>query len=197
MFNDDNFHSVLTPFDMVILRTLYAPQLANGMSQGDVSARLPSILRRTNPRGQGLASRPSSPDSKLWKSTIERALNRRNSRTQRRIAANTAISIAGNMTPTDHRLGLAVLTLGRIETRRNPERAEEYITSAVAQFDRQFGRRNIRSAHSAIHLALFALRRGDAERAAEIARFYHPVGAQGGKCGGPFWTAGDRGRSPS
>ncbi len=32
VFNDDNFHTVLTGFDMLVLRTYYAPDLRSGMT---------------------------------------------------------------------------------------------------------------------------------------------------------------------
>ncbi|MGC9371449.1 MAG: DUF2927 domain-containing protein, partial [Paracoccaceae bacterium] len=44
IFNDDNFHTVLTGFDMLILRAYYAPELRNGMTRDQVAARLPAVL---------------------------------------------------------------------------------------------------------------------------------------------------------
>ena len=40
VFNDDNFQSVLTSFDMDILRMTYSPSLSSGMSREEVAARL-------------------------------------------------------------------------------------------------------------------------------------------------------------
>ena len=54
IWNDDNFHGLATPFDMLILRTLYQPELRSGMTRAEVAAALPGILARTNPRGRGL-----------------------------------------------------------------------------------------------------------------------------------------------
>jgi hypothetical protein len=51
VFNDDNFHAVLTGFDMLILRTYYDAELSNGMTRAEVSARLPAVLARLNPGG--------------------------------------------------------------------------------------------------------------------------------------------------
>jgi hypothetical protein len=62
VFNDDNFHAVLTGFDMLILRTYYDAELANGMTRAEVSARLPGILARLNPGGaRGRAARCAPP----------------------------------------------------------------------------------------------------------------------------------------
>jgi hypothetical protein len=44
VFNDDNFHTVLTGFDMLILRATYAPELRSGMTRAEVAAALPGIL---------------------------------------------------------------------------------------------------------------------------------------------------------
>jgi len=48
VFNDDNVHTVLTGFDMLILRAAYAPELQSGMTREQVAARLPAILDRLN-----------------------------------------------------------------------------------------------------------------------------------------------------
>ncbi|MDG1066827.1 MAG: DUF2927 domain-containing protein, partial [Sulfitobacter sp.] len=54
VFNDDNVHTVLTGFDMLMLRTYYSPKLHNGMTRGQVAATLPHILRKINPRGEAV-----------------------------------------------------------------------------------------------------------------------------------------------
>ncbi len=51
VFNDDNFQSVLTEFDMLMLRLHYAPDLATGMTEAEVAARLPALIARMNPSG--------------------------------------------------------------------------------------------------------------------------------------------------
>ena len=52
MFNDDNIHTVLTGFDMLVLGTFYAPEIQNSMTRGGVAIRLSQILARLNPVGQ-------------------------------------------------------------------------------------------------------------------------------------------------
>ena len=51
VFNDDNVHTVLTGFDMMILRAFYDPALKSGMSRGQVANALPGIFARINPGG--------------------------------------------------------------------------------------------------------------------------------------------------
>ena len=52
VFNDDNVHTVLTGYDMLILRITYSSELRSGMTRDQVAARLPDILARLNPSGQ-------------------------------------------------------------------------------------------------------------------------------------------------
>ena len=53
VFNDDNFHTVLTGFDMAILRVYTAPELRSGMTRDAVAAALPGILARVGSEGGG------------------------------------------------------------------------------------------------------------------------------------------------
>ncbi len=175
VFNDDNFHSILTPFDMLVLRALYQPELASGMSAAQVALELPDILNRINPKGRTPAPERASNDTKLWKTNITRAMDRSRTRNQRRRAARTAIELGSAMQPTDHRLGLAILTLARLETRENPSKAAGLFETADTQFANQFGPRNVRSAHVAIHRALLALRDNEPQQAVAIARAYQSV----------------------
>ncbi len=175
IFNDDNFHSVLTPFDMLMLRTLYQPELQNGMTVFEVANLLPGILARLNPRGRTRAAQPVAAETQQWKKTITRAYDRNRSFAQRTRAAREAVDLASAMEPSDHRLGFALLTLARLETRNSPARALSLFEAADRQFVDQFGARNIRSAETAIHRALFALRAGDTKAAKRIAQTYKPV----------------------
>ena len=63
VFNDDNIHTILTDFDMMVLRATYAPELRSGMTRAEVAARLPAILRRINPAGEGVAYHALPPTS--------------------------------------------------------------------------------------------------------------------------------------
>jgi hypothetical protein len=74
VFNDDNFHAVLTGFDMLILRTYYDAELANGMTRAEVAARLPAILDRLNPAGARQPAQPVRTTTRPWIEAIETAL---------------------------------------------------------------------------------------------------------------------------
>jgi len=174
VFNDDNFHSILTPLDMLMLRTLYDRNLSSGMSRAEVAVRLPGILARINPGGRAKASANQAPESRAWKGAIETALNRRKTKGQRIRAGQRALSIAADMQPTDHRLGLSLLTLGRIHARTNPSKAVELFSSAYAKFAADLGEQDIRTTHVALHLALFALKDGRFETALTLANKHIP-----------------------
>ena len=62
IWNDDNFHGMATPFDMLMLRVLYQPELRSGMTREEVAKALPGILDRVNPKGRGLPPQPRQPE---------------------------------------------------------------------------------------------------------------------------------------
>ena len=70
VFNDDNFHTVLTGFDMLVLRAYYTSELRSGMTKAEVATRLPSLLARLNPNGGGGAPAPVSKTPAAWKQAI-------------------------------------------------------------------------------------------------------------------------------
>lgn len=113
VFNDDNFHGILTGFDMLMLRVTYAPELRNGMTEAEVAARLPAILARLNPRGQRAGPPPAGPTPQEWRDAVEGALGARGTSAGRRDAAARAVSIARAEGWQDARLGFSLFALGR------------------------------------------------------------------------------------
>ncbi len=164
VFNDDNFHSIVTPFDMLMLRTLYDPSLRSGMTKAEVSARAVGILDRINPQGRGVGRVTRASSSPAWKSAIETALARDGSRNARLRSADRAVQIASGMRPQDHRLGVALLTRGRLRMSSSPDEAAKDFEAAHQVFVRRLGRRDLRAAQSALHLAVAELRRGRFEQ---------------------------------
>ena len=66
IFNDDNFHTVLTRFDMLILAATYAPELRSGMSRDAVAAALPGItVTRLDNCGHLAHERRVAPEQEL------------------------------------------------------------------------------------------------------------------------------------
>jgi hypothetical protein len=179
IWNDDNFHGMATAFDMLILRTLYQPELASGMSRPAAAAVLPKVLARTNPRGRGLPRQPRYPESKPWAVAIEAALSRDVPRGQRLAAAGQATRIAAGMRPTDHRLGVSLLTLGRLELRRDPEAAARNFVTAYDLFRRRFGVNDIRTAQAGVHLAAITVGIGQYDTAITLADRHAPAARAG------------------
>jgi len=103
VFNDDNVHTVLTGFDMLILRATYAPELQSGMSREQVAARLPAILARMNPRGASIPTRQIQPTPRSWTDAVQTALGPGADPAERRTAANNAARIAQTQGWQDHR----------------------------------------------------------------------------------------------
>lgn len=166
--NDDNMQSLLTGFDMLVLRALYAPELHSGMTRSEVAARLPGILARINPRGANGAPQLAGRDTpRAYVDAISRAIGPGIPVAQRRAAASEAVAIAESQGWHDNRAGFAWLILGRLLAGSDPSRGLEALLHAQAIY-RAAGLR-LQSAHVEMQLAAFALSQGDAEQAMRLA----------------------------
>jgi hypothetical protein len=167
VFNDDNFHTVLTGFDMLILRATYAPELRSGMTREDVAARLPAVLDRLNPAGarRGAANRP--PTDRDWIDEIETALGPSASMSRRRLAARRAVTIARARGWNDNRLAFSLFALGRLSLGAEPELALSSFLQA-ANIYAASPETAVHEAHIAMQLAAFALSAGQVDAAIDI-----------------------------
>lgn len=167
IFNDDNFHTVLTGYDMLILRAHYDKALANGMRQADVAARLPAILNRLNPRGRsaGIAAPRSSP--KAWKQAISTAATPHYSRSRRIASAKKAVAIASLEGVSDANLAYSYYILGRLSLTTDPDKSLEAFLMAgrIYQSDPET---RIQEAHVALQVAAFQLAGGHADIAVAL-----------------------------
>lgn len=170
VFNDDNVHAVLTGFDMLILRAYYAPELRSGMTREQVSARLPAILSRLNPRGNGLPSRPLGPTPRPWVRAIQTALGPGATTDQRRRAALDALSIARAQGWKDHRIAFTHFALGRLTQMADPDFALAQFLAAEAIYKANPGT-EMHRAYAASQLAAYAVSQG---RSAEALRRIAP-----------------------
>ncbi|CUJ98900.1 hypothetical protein PH7735_02137 [Shimia thalassica] len=123
VFNDDNVHAVLTGFDMTILRAYYDPSLRNGMTRDQVAARLPTILARINPRGQGRSPLHLKETPRDWINAIQRALGPGTGPSERRASAQHALNIARREGWNDHRLGFSHYAYARLLQSVDSDRA--------------------------------------------------------------------------
>ena len=179
IWNDDNLHGIATPFDMLILRVLYQPELRSGMTRDEVAAALPALFRRENPKGRGIPRAPRYPESRAWGSAIEVALSQRADRDDRIAAARLATQIAAEMRPVDHRLAVSLLTLGRLTLREDKVVAARQFSEAYGASLRRFGPGDLRSAQSGIHVAAIALAAGQYDAVIALADLHAPAARSG------------------
>ena len=160
VFNDDNFLTVLSGFDMLVLRVHYDPALQNGMTRGEVAARLPAILARLNPAGEGRgAGRPLAMAPRAWVDAVEQALTPRGSDAARLRAAHRMLSIAQTQGWQDNRLAFSWFAIGRAQVSQDRAAATEAFRTAQAIWQRLPGG-DVRSAHVDMQIAAFALSDG-------------------------------------
>jgi len=174
VFNDDNFHTVLTGFDMLILRAYYAPELRSGMTREEVAARLPGILARINPAGENGGTGPADATPRAWTNAIETALGGRGAPGRRIAAAREAVDIARARGWNDNRTAFSLFVLGRLAMGSEPDLA----LSAFLQADRLYAARPetaLQAAHVAMQLAAYSLSAGQADTALQIVNVSLPV----------------------
>ncbi len=159
VFNDDNVHTVLTGFDMLVLRAYYAPELRNGMTRGQVEARLPGLLSRLNPAGDQVAPRFAQATPRAWIRAIQTALGPGTRPAQRRTAAKEAVKIAQTLGWSDHRRAFSHFAMGRLNQGSDPRFAQSQFALAD-QFYRQTPNTSLHQAYSASHMAAHAVSRG-------------------------------------
>ncbi|WP_412174854.1 DUF2927 domain-containing protein [Actibacterium sp. XHP0104] len=178
VFNDDNFHTVLTGFDMLILRAYYAPEMTNGLTRDQAAARLPRVLARLNPRGQraGGGSTPNT-TPRAWIDAIETAYGPNTSNSRRRFEAARAVSIARNAGWQDTRLGFALFAQGRLMLAQDPALALASFLEARSIYTASSLTR-VQDAHVSLHLAAFALSGGHADKALSLINSALPAATQ-------------------
>ncbi len=177
VFNDDNIHTVLTGFDMLILRAFYAPELSNGMSRDTVAALLPAILARLNPAGESRAPAFTPATTPLWKNQMERALTDNRSQRQRRVSAQRAIEIGETLGWDGARMGFAHYAYGRLQLGNDPSVALQAFNTASRIYNEDPDTR-IHRAFIAMQLAAYTLISGDAERTIAITSAAIPIARQ-------------------
>lgn len=167
VFDDDNIYSVLTGFDMMMLRITYDPALHSGMSPDEVRARVPKILARINPRGGHGGIAPPMPTPRAWINAIQTAIGPNSSDRRRIDAAEQAVSIAEAHQWTDPRMGFSLFVLARVVLPQDPNLALASFFRAAAIYGANPETR-LQSAHVALQLAAFALLSDDPEAAMSL-----------------------------
>lgn len=183
IFNDDNFHAVLTGFDMDILRLTYAPELSSGMARQQVMDRLPTLVDQMRPNAPSGPTRPApgtTPQS--WKDAIETALGPGTADNARAPAARWALEVARSNGWRDSRLGFSLYAVARLHAQSDPDRA----LAAFAEADRVYAalpQSDLQRAHIAIHRAAYALSSGHFDDVVALTDQYIPVAKRGQNAG--------------
>jgi len=174
IFNDDNMHSVLTGFDMLMLRVAYDPALRNGMDRAAVVAAVPGILARLNPAGERVTARATQASPQPWRRAVTAALSPGRSPGFRRQASLRALDLAQAEGWQDTRLGLSLITAGRLATGHDGVFALETFFKA----GQVYGARPATAVHAAtvgIQVAAFALVAGEYDTVLRLTERHIPA----------------------
>ena len=164
VFNDDNVHTVLTSYDMLVLRAYYDPALRSGMSRGQVASKLPSILARLNPRGETVPGQFPTRTPRAWSDAVQTALGPGATYSQRRTAVSRALEIAASMNWQDHRRAFAHYAAGRLAQSTDPDGARAHFQQADSYYLR-LPNAALHRAYVATQLAAHEINEGAGERA--------------------------------
>lgn len=176
IFNDDNFQTVLTGFDMLVLRAYYSPAFKPGMTREQVAAQIPAVLDRLNPGGRGRASAPIAQTPRAWIDAIETALGARGTNQSRRAAARRAVAIAQQQAWTDARRAFGLFILGRLSMSTDPDLAIASFLQADTIY-RSLPGHEVQAAHIGMQLAAYSLSAGQTETAIKLANRSLPAAA--------------------
>ena len=168
VFNDDNFQSVLTGFDMLMLRLHYAPEFANGMPEAQVAAQLPALLARLNPAGETGAGWTAPDTPRVWLDAVATALGPDTPAETRQSAARQMLAIAQAQGWQDNRLGFAWFALGRLLAARDPDAARAAFTAAARVYA-ALPDGGVHLSHALMQLAALDLASGQPDAAITLA----------------------------
>lgn len=159
VFNDDNFHAVLTGYDMLMLRVTYDRGLRAGMSRQQVAQRLPGVLTRVNRRGGRGDIAPPSIQLGAWNRAITQAISPRTSEARKLASARRAVGLAAKAGPDDPRLAFSYYVLGRQSLATDPAAAMRAFLTAGSIYQNRPDSA-LQEAHVALQVAAFQLSAG-------------------------------------
>ena len=174
IFNDDNFHTVLTGYDMLILRAHYEGTLKSGMSRNEVSARILGVLNRLNPRGRSASIAPPRAQPAEWRRNIDAAATPGNSRNKRRNAAERAVELSRQPGVTVNERAFSYFMLGRLSLAERPDQALSAFLNAGRLYENAPDTQ-VQSAHVAMQLAAFQLSADRPRIAIALVDQYQPI----------------------
>jgi len=166
IFNDDFGHLWPTRLDLLMLRVLYHPEMRTGLSRRETLSRARAILERINSAGRrapdlpGPRPRGTAP----WREMILEVAGRGREDEERVARARQALEYAAEVLPGTNHHCHSLMLLGRVLSRREPERALAYFDEAERLCARLHGPEDVRLAVIRIEKA-GALARLDRHRA--------------------------------
>ncbi|MGV8951505.1 MAG: DUF2927 domain-containing protein, partial [Cypionkella sp.] len=174
VFNDDNFNSVLTSFDMLMLRVHYSPELRSGMNEAEAAKHVPGLLAKYNPAGNVSGGVYKEISPRVWIAEVERAFGPRGSNGARAAAADRMLSIAMAQGWRDGRLAFSYFAKGRALATTQPAAAVASLTAA-ARIYRSLPNAQVHVAHVDMQLSAIALASGQNDQAIAFANRAIPV----------------------
>lgn len=174
VFNDDNFNTVLTGFDMLMLRLHYAPELHNGMTKAETARLLPSLLARLNPAGEQSSGSYSDMASPSWIAAVQAAFGPRSSTAARHTASDRMLGIALAAGWQDGKLAFSYYAKGRSVSVSDPAAAVLAFNKAN-QIYHSIPGAQVHTAHVDMQLAVIALAAGQNQTAIALADGALPV----------------------
>lgn len=174
VFNDDNFHTVLTGFDMLILRLHYSAALQNGMTEAKVAAQMPALLALWNPQGEFLGGGADTIGPREWVQSIETALGPKTKDGARIRAAERALAIAYREGWADNRLAFSHFAVARLSLGKDVARAVTSFAEATRIYQ-SLPDGPVHTAHVDMQMAAFALSSGQPEVTIGLANDAIPV----------------------
>ncbi|MFK7875414.1 MAG: DUF2927 domain-containing protein [Paracoccaceae bacterium] len=177
VFNDDDVHTVLTAYDMLVLRAYYHPNLRSGMTKSQVRAALPAILSEINPHGNAVAPQNLSATPRAWVEAVQTALGTGSRPQQRQRAVHQLLQISERMQWQDHRRGFAHYAAGRLAQAHDPRLAQAHFHQANAVYA-SAPQTALHRAYVATQLAAHKLAEGQADAAMSLINPHLDTAAQ-------------------
>lgn len=159
-FNDDNVHTNLTRFDLLVLRVLYDPRLVSGMDERAAREAALSVLDEVNPEGRAIPRRGALRPAPEWERLISRLFAGGLNRAEQRLALRNALRLAQRFPGDDHRLAFTLSLLAVVEFAERPELAEGLLERALASLPARPEAEDLRRAVLRLNLAQVKLRLG-------------------------------------
>lgn len=147
-FNDDGAHLWPTKLDYLMLRVLYAPEMATGLDRRETESRALGVLNRINPAGLSAPPLPLLRRNALdhWSMLIGRVFSRESTRSERLDDIDKALVLVEAQAPMSTQHCHTLVTAGRVLSRDDPARALQLLDVARQVCDVAHGASDIRHA---------------------------------------------------